>query len=209
MDTALKAPNLPLEKKHSTMEKVPDLRSNDLLRIAVNINTGELCKKRKWPESHFRQLIDLLVSNYNNLHIYLVGSRSEATIVSSFFESLPNKKGVQVVAGKIDILEFSYLLTKMNFLILNDSGPLHIAETLNIPAICFFGPETPNLYGPLSENSVIIYKNLFCSPCLNTYNNKRNHCNDNQCLKLISVEEVYETVKAMFLKYSLDSFANE
>ena len=49
----------------------------------------------------------------------------------------------------------------------NDSGPLHLASSVNAPVTAFFCSTTPNFgFGPLSENSAIVeVENLDCRPC--------------------------------------------
>jgi len=196
-DITLSPPKTPADKKLLVMKKFPILEEN-YLHIAVNINSSDLFINRRWPEDYFRKLIGFMQRDCNNPQIYLIGGREDLPMVEDFYESLPDKKGVHITAGKLDIIEFSYALTKMNCLITSDSGPLHIAEAVGTPVVGFFGPETPNLYGPMSERSLTFYTNMFCSPCLNVYNHKMSNCRDNQCLKLISVEEVYEKVKLRY-----------
>ena len=193
-DIALSSLNISREKKISALQKFPSL-NEDGIQIAININSSSLCTNRRWPEENFRKLIGFIQKDYQNPQIYLVGGKEDLPSVKYFFESLPDKKNIHITAGKLDILEFSFALSKMALLISSDSGPLHIAESLGIPVVGFFGPETPNLYGPLSERSFVFYRNLYCSPCLNTYNHKRSKCKDNQCLKLITTEEVYGEMK--------------
>lgn len=200
-DITLLPPKIPEDKKLSVMKKFPMLKDN-YLNIAVNINSSGLFTNRRWPEEEFRKLIGFMQQDCKGLQIYLVGGKEDLPTVESFYQSLPEKRGVHIMAGQLDILEFSYALSKMACLITSDSGPLHIAEALGVPVVGFFGPETPNLYGPVSEKSLAFYKNLFCSPCLNVYNHKRSDCCDNLCLKLISAEEVYEKIKS---KYFLDN----
>ena len=67
---------------------------------------------------------------------------------------------------------------------------------LGIPTISFFGPETPSLYGPVSGEYYVFYKNIYCSPCLNIYNTKNSDCKNNECLKLIKPGEVLELIKS-------------
>jgi ADP-heptose:LPS heptosyltransferase len=83
------------------------------------------------------------------------------------------------------IFHFSALL------ITNDGGPGHFAALTPIPAIIFYGPETPTLYGPLGDNARNIFLNFSCSPCVTAYNHRNSPCDgDNLCLKKISPEEV-------------------
>ena len=202
-DITLSAPCVPNEKKLSVMEKFPVLKGK-YIQIAVNINSSELCTNRRWPVENFRNLIGFIQRDCSNLQIYLVGGKKDLPVVKSFYESIPEKRGVHITAGKLDVLEFSYALSKMNCLITNDSGPVHMAEALGVPVVGFFGPETPTLYGPMSDRSLVFYQDIFCSPCLNIYNHKRTKCKDNQCLKLILAEDVYKEMKD---KYFNDNFS--
>jgi len=194
MDVALISPQIPYEKEKSVFEKYPEFE-NKAFRVAVNINSSELFRNRQWPKDYFRKLIGFLQQDFCDINVYLVGGKEDLPEVKEFYESLKNKNGVKITTGKFDLTEFSFALSKMQCLITSDSGPLHIAEAMNIPVVCFFGPETPNLYGPRSENSLVFYKNIYCSPCLNTYKNKRSKCKDNQCLKQILPEDVYLLMK--------------
>lgn len=203
---SLLSPQISEEHKSSALKKIPILKDDTYLHIAININSSDLFTNRRWPQENFRQLMAFIQRDFPKTQIYLVGGKEDLLLVESFYDSLPNKNGVHILAGKLDILEFTFALSKMACLITSDSGPLHIAEALRVPVISFFGPETPNLYGPLSEASLAFYKNLFCSPCLNVYNHKRSQCNDNQCLQIISSEEVYKQMKE---RYFNDRFSSK
>jgi ADP-heptose:LPS heptosyltransferase len=75
----------------------------------------------------------------------------------------------------------------------NDSGPAHFAAACGLPTIVLFGPETPHLYRPLG-NSTALYAGLACSPCVSASNHRKSACNDNVCMRAISVEQVFKAV---------------
>jgi ADP-heptose:LPS heptosyltransferase len=75
----------------------------------------------------------------------------------------------------------------------NDSGPAHFAAASGLPTIILFGPETPNLYLPLGT-ATAIYAGIACSPCVSASNHRKSACDDNVCMKAISVEQVLTTV---------------
>jgi ADP-heptose:LPS heptosyltransferase len=85
-------------------------------------------------------------------------------------------------------------LEQVDLVITNDSGPLHLAVMMGTPTISFFGPESPVQYGPRGEKHTVMYKGYYCSPCLHVYNEKNSSCEDNICLKDISVDEVFKMV---------------
>jgi len=77
---------------------------------------------------------------------------------------------------------------------------VHLASLTEINIIALFGPEAPLLYKPLSDKSIILYKDFACSPCLSAYNYRSSACKDNICLRAITVDEVYnQAVRALGL----------
>jgi ADP-heptose:LPS heptosyltransferase len=82
-------------------------------------------------------------------------------------------------------------------LVTNDSGPAHFAALTPIHVVVFFGPETPELYRPVTEHCTVLYSNYACSPCVSAFNQRRSVCSNNRCLQAISVDEVHATVSSL------------
>jgi len=80
-------------------------------------------------------------------------------------------------------------------LVTNDSGPGHFSSMTHITSIVLFGPETPAVFGPLGPNTRIVRSDLACSPCVNAFNHRFSPCNNNVCMQMIEVEEVYRLVR--------------
>ncbi len=95
-----------------------------------------------------------------------------------------------VATGKTDIGQLSAVLKKSNILIAGDTGPLHLATAVDTKTIALFGAANPIQTGPYGDKHIIIYKNLKCSPCY-----KKPTCKNFDCMKEISVENVFEEVK--------------
>ena len=91
-------------------------------------------------------------------------------------------------------------------IITNDSLPVHIASAYEKDVVVFWGPESPNFYGPLNENNLSFYANILCSPCLLVFDNKaENDCKDNICLKQITPEFALEKIeKKFFIKEEVE-----
>ena len=102
-------------------------------------------------------------------------------------------------AGKTTFTELLALYYISDVLVTNDSGPVHFSTLTDIKTFAFFGPETPRLYGPLGDNCFVFYSNYACSPCISAFNHRKSACNDNKCLKVISVQEVYKKVQKEIL----------
>ena len=91
-------------------------------------------------------------------------------------------------------------------LISNDSGPVHVAAGYKTNTLVLFGPETPVNYALLNPNARIIYKELYCSPCINILDNKSfENCTDPKCMNMISIKETLGELKKYFLgKHTVD-----
>ncbi|MBI5376058.1 MAG: glycosyltransferase family 9 protein [Candidatus Schekmanbacteria bacterium] len=177
----------------------------DLL-IGVNVNASDMCYERKWPGESFAKLISRLITSHD-AKVVLIGGKEDKGYVEKLVEGIDFKEKILNLAGRLNLTQLLAFLSEVKFFITNDSGPLHLAVSLGIPTVSFFGPETPSLYGPPIDdgNNLVFYKNLYCSPCLSVYNVKTAVCNgDNQCLKQISFEEVYKAIEEKYFSHEYD-----
>jgi len=77
----------------------------------------------------------------------------------------------------------------------SDTGPVHMAAALRVPAVAFYGPNDPRLYGPVGALHAILYKGLPCSPCITNFNDKTTRCPHGNCIQTITVEETYLAIQ--------------
>jgi ADP-heptose:LPS heptosyltransferase len=99
--------------------------------------------------------------------------------------------------GRFSLMEFIEVLSRVDLLVTNDTAPAHIGAALNIPLIAFYGPNTPDLYGPLHEKSRVFYHPLPCSPCLTNLNAKTSQCRIPSCIMNIEVDEVLPAAREL------------
>jgi heptosyltransferase-2 len=118
---------------------------------------------KKLPFNKWIQLIELLKSKGT---IYLLGGPDDIELCEKIKKRV---NGVTTnLAGKLNLLQSAALMkdAKMNYV--NDSGPLHLASSMNAPTRAFFCSTIPSFgFGPLSENSKVIEidYDLDCRPC--------------------------------------------
>ncbi|MFH1622510.1 MAG: glycosyltransferase family 9 protein [Candidatus Omnitrophota bacterium] len=173
--------------------------------ICVNVNVSEMCEERRWPSANFARIIDEL-NQINAGKIIFIGSGKDKSSTNNVISILDLQDKVINLAGKLSLGQLAAIFKRTNLFITCDSGPLHLAVSLGTPTVSFFGPETPVLYGPIGEEHLVFYKNLYCSPCLNVYNvktamygEKRCFEGENKCIQSISPEEVSKAIKEKFI----------
>tara|TARA_B100000579_G_scaffold168489_1_gene137180 strand:- start:4370 stop:5596 length:1227 start_codon:yes stop_codon:yes gene_type:complete len=168
--------------------------------ILINANASDIVPLRKWPMHRFVELGVKLLEN-SNITIILTGSPEEKNVCEDLAMQINPSRTVNF-AGKTSFKELISLYSISNLLITNDSGPVHFASTTEIPILALYGPETPKIFGPMSPNAKVISMELACSPCISVFNQKKSFCNDNQCMKQISVQMVLGEVRKIIKKWN-------
>ena len=78
------------------------------------------------------------------------------------------------------------LVRRGALVVTGDTGPRHLAVAFDRPVVCLIGPNDPNYTNYCMEHTVLIRKELECSPC------QRKVCplGHHRCMRDITVEEV-------------------
>jgi len=144
---------------------------------------------KRWPEEYFADLADRLIDSYK-AKVIIFGSQFESDIGCKV-SGLMRNAHVNLVS-KTDLMEAAGLINKCSLFITNDSGLMHIASALGVRLIAIFGSTSPLWTGPCLKKSVILKKDLPCSPCFS----RTCHFGSYKCLTSITVEEAFEAAIA-------------
>ena len=163
--------------------------------VLVNANSSNLLPQRHWGAENFRALIEMLLGYRNDILVLLTGVQSERMELERL-RCRVNSERCLNVAGVLEFHELPALYALSTCMVTNDSGPAHFAAVTSLPTYVLFGPETPDLYGPLGS-AIPIYARFHCSPCVSAWNHRKSPCQDNKCLQVITPEAVFEKVKSV------------
>lgn len=143
---------------------------------------------KQWPSSHFIELGNRLAQNLGS-GIVVTGTPAERGLV----EAIASKIKDAAIATDLPLLATAALIKRMDLMIANDTGPMHLAFALKTPTIGLFSPTDPALCGPyFVDASQAISRKPTCSPCL------RKKCREPFCLLQIGVQEVYDSALKLF-----------
>ncbi|MDP5098795.1 MAG: glycosyltransferase family 9 protein [Crocinitomicaceae bacterium] len=161
--------------------------------IVINSNASDLRIERRWPKQSFIDLIHSVRESNNELSIVLIGAKNEAEYVAEISNVFSEDAKVLDLSGKTTLDELIELIRHSNFVITNDTGPMHMSSALQKKTIALFGPCSPQQYA-IGENIIPIYKDLYCSPCVHEFIVPPCKGN-NQCMKSIGVAEVLKSIE--------------
>lgn len=146
---------------------------------------------RAWENENWKELINKLS---DDVQIVVIGNKNE----DEFFEKIkPFPHAVIDLVAKTSLSDLIGVIDGATALVATDTGTAHIASAVNTEVFALIGPTPANETGPYQSpfNKVhIISANLECSPCYKTEVMK--NCKENVCMKQISVEQVYDSIKS-------------
>jgi len=176
-----------IENARKTLfEKAPELKDKKIVLIYPG---GGLLPIRAWPLENYCTLAEELLGR--EYAVGIIGLAQDKEVARIILSHTRSRSCVDLTGYTKTIRELMLIFHFSSLLITNDGGPGHFAALTPIPAIIFYGPETPTLYGPLSDNAHNIFLNLSCSPCVTAYNHRNSPCDgDNLCLKKIEPDQV-------------------
>jgi ADP-heptose:LPS heptosyltransferase len=133
-------------------------------QVYYTISPGSLWFTKKFPVDKWVELVSKIDKNSS---IIFLGSKADNEMCDKIIR-LSGIKNVINLSGHLSFLESAALMmdAKMNFT--NDSGPMHLASSVNAPVTVIFCSTIPGFgFGPLSDQSNIveIRKKLSCRPC--------------------------------------------
>jgi heptosyltransferase-2 len=162
---------------------------NDSL-IAIHLGAG--FPSKRWPTERFSELIEKILKRYS-AKIVLVGGEEEISLAKSL--GLSDNFGLINAIGKTSIKQLAALLKRCILFVGADSGVMHIAATQNTPIVAIWGGQNkPVHWKPFTDNVVVVYREVECSPC------GLRKCKTLKCLRDISVDDVWGAVSGQLNK---------
>ncbi|MGD1970828.1 MAG: glycosyltransferase family 9 protein [Desulfobacterales bacterium] len=152
---------------------------------------GGILPIRAWPRHYYSQVAgELLAKGYA---VGVVGLTADKDLATAILSDCNHPACIDLTGYTRTVRELMLIFQFTELLITNDGGPGQFAALTPVPTIIFYGPETPDLYGPADDKATLFYNPLPCSPCLTAYNHRNSPCDgDNLCLKQIPPQQVLQ-----------------
>ena len=187
LNEAPKTPFPELQVDSLNCERLIDELKLDLTRPVVAMMPGaEYGPAKQWPARYYKELASLLINT--GYQIWVVGSFKEKSLAENIIEGL----GPYAVSlcGKTELVDVVDLFSRVEQVVTNDSGLMHVAAALGVKLNVIYGSSTPAYTPPLTldEKMNIFYNALPCSPCF------KRECplGHTDCLTGIGAKQVYD-----------------
>ena len=148
----------------------------------VALHPGSKDGFKRWPAKNFAAVGRLL--QRSGYQILVTGTKDEKNLMEEVASQIV---GAKIGDPDLSLHGFAHLLTQVDLLISNDTGPVHLACSLNRPVIAIYASTDPKLCGPhKAKNAIAISKKPTCTPCL------KRKCKSPFCLLQIGPNEVFD-----------------
>ena len=146
-------------------------------------------RAKRWPAERYAALADRLIDELG-AEVLLVGSSAEAEVSLEVSRRMRNKP--VLLTGQTHLAELVAILSLVDLLVTNDTGPAHIASALGRPTLVIFGPTNPLTTRPFSPFGEIVREPPDCAPCM-----LRDCPIDHRCMTAITPADVFERSRAL------------
>jgi heptosyltransferase-2 len=162
--------------------------------IKAGVNPGSAWPTKRWPAASWARLIRKLAERTHG-RVLLVGGPAEKDW-NAGIERLAGPERCLNLTGTTTMPELMEAIRPLKVFVSNDSGPMHIAAALGVPAVGIFGPTTRELgFFPYGPGNTVIETALACRPCA-LHGSKKCPRGHFLCMRLITVGEVFEAASA-------------
>jgi len=153
-------------------------------RITVALCPGSInSRAKRWPAERYAELADRLIKE-QGADVLLIGSDGERDVARQVKQHMTQQP--LNLTGKTTLADTVAILSVVDLVVTNDTGPAHIASALGRPTLVVFGPTNPLTTRPYGPSAEIIREPPDCAPCM-----LRDCPIDHRCMTAISVEQVY------------------
>ena len=150
-------------------------------------------RAKRWPAERYAALADRLIDSQRQ--VLLIGSTDELDVTREVTSRMENQP--IVLTGKTSLDQITAVLSLVDLVVTNDTGPAHIAAALGRPTLVIFGPTNPLTTRPFAPVAEILRHPPDCAPCM-----LRDCPIDHRCMTAISVDEVFERSHALLKRAS-------
>lgn len=147
---------------------------------------------KRWPVENFAALGDRISQGWGG-RVIIVGGEDESDLAREISGRMQNPP--LVATGRLSILGTAALLQNCRLMVSNDSGLMHLAAAVGTPVVGLFGPTSTAKNAPwTSASRALVLQSGKCPPCYKL--GQPLSCPDPQCMKSLSVEQVWQAISA-------------
>ncbi len=156
-------------------------------RVGMVLGASHVFKR--WPAERFGHVARALIDQ--GAEVILIGGKHELDLA----RQAGRAAGVTLRDGHgLGMRQLAAVLARLDVLVTNDTGPLHLAQAVGTPVLGLFGPTDHITIGPRGDMHRVVKVPVTCNPCLTKT------CPHPECLLAMREEQVLAEVQTMLAR---------
>jgi ADP-heptose:LPS heptosyltransferase len=121
------------------------------------------------PVGKAKTLVNSLTNYFKDVEFTFIGAPKEAAFIDEIINGAENIDRIRNFAGKTDLVSLTHLMAGCTALLSTDSGPAHLANSVNTPVVVLFGAGNEFNTAPYNTQNLTVLRagKLDCEPCIN------------------------------------------
>jgi len=178
----------------------------NLPRPLFAIQCGAQWETKRWPVEKFSRLAVRAIETWGG-GIVLLGSPGERPLVAELERSLREAYpdvSLMNLAGRTTLKQLAAVLEQVDFLISNDSGPLHLADAHGIPSLGLFTCTDAVRSGPANPMHELVSTHIACAA---SYRKKCPHTGTGHlaCLNELDLARAWSGLERLVSRHGVSS----
>lgn len=153
----------------------------------VGLAPGGRWKTKRWPPERFA-LAGREISARLGAAVAVIGSAEESGLCDAVASGIP---GAVSLAGRTVVSDLPALAVRLDALLTNDCGFMHVAAAMGVPVAAVFGPTDSDAIGPYTRSARVLRAPVPCGPC------RRRTCWHLTCLERIGADEAADAIAVL------------
>jgi ADP-heptose:LPS heptosyltransferase len=116
--------------------------------VLIGIHPGASMPEKRWPVERFVAVAKALVGKPTVRVVAFADPDGYGSEVAEVRGVIP--------ATTLTLSQLTALIGRCRVLVCNDSGPMHLAAAMRVPAIAIFGTSVERWFSPLGENHILL-----------------------------------------------------
>lgn len=163
-------------------------------RPTVLVHPGASAPSRRWPPEHFAAAASLLAAR--GCGIVFTGSPEEAALVERIRAAMDAPSAS--LAGELDMAELAAAIEAADLLLVNNTGPAHMAAALGTPVVDLYALTNPQ-HTPWMVRSRVLSHDVPCRNCYRSVCPQGHH----DCLRRVSPEHAADAAMELLAQREL------
>lgn len=133
----------------------------------VAVVPGARWQNKRWPAEYYAALMRKIAAEQQEFGFVILGGAEDKPLGKELAGTVPAARALDLT-GKSTLPEMIEWVRACDWVVTNDTGPMHVAAALRKPVIGLFGPTEPRRTGPYGQQQHALQLNLSCVPCMSS-----------------------------------------